>query len=385
MKPRMTRSLLAVVLSLSVFAGALVTVSGPVHADSSIDQKREDIKKRDRQIQALEKQKKQNEQQRAEVIRRMETIGRKLEELDQKIYGLQEKVIAGKQEVQELSKSLEDRQRRFRERMKHIYVKGEMYHLQMLLEAETFSDFLTRFGLVLDLVRADRKNIAEISAAKEELQSAQNVLEKDLAELQKQKEQSAALYGDLLAERKKHEQVIAAIEKEQGHLEQENEEAKKELAELVARASEEARRREQAGQITVAHTGGAFRWPVDGGVLTSKFGMRDNPVTGEHKLHKGIDIGAPMGTPIRAAASGEVLESRTSSGYGWIIILYHGNGLSTLYAHMYSNTVRVEKGQKVQAGQIIAEVGSNGNSTGPHLHFEVHKDGNPVDPMPYFR
>jgi murein DD-endopeptidase MepM/ murein hydrolase activator NlpD len=99
-----------------------------------------------------------------------------------------------------------------------------------------------------------------------------------------------------------------------------------------------------------------------------------------YQLHEGIDIGAPLGTPILASDEGVVVESRVSIGYGWIIVIDHGNGMQTLYAHMYPGNVKVRVGQKVSKGQVIALVGSNGWSTGPHLHFEVHKNGQLIDP-----
>nr|WP_232331079.1 peptidoglycan DD-metalloendopeptidase family protein [Thermoactinomyces sp. CICC 10521] len=126
---------------------------------------------------------------------------------------------------------------------------------------------------------------------------------------------------------------------------------------------------------------GQLAWPVSGGRITSTFGTRFDPVKKVVQLHKGIDIGAPLGTPILASDGGVVIESRVSSGYGWIIVIDHGNGWQTLYAHMYPEHVKVQVGQKVGKGQVIAEVGSNGWSTGPHLHFEVHKNGQLIDPQ----
>jgi murein DD-endopeptidase MepM/ murein hydrolase activator NlpD len=136
--------------------------------------------------------------------------------------------------------------------------------------------------------------------------------------------------------------------------------------------------------LTAAGSGlatGQLAWPVPGGRITSTFGNRFDPVKKVFQLHEGIDIGAPLGTPIFASDGGVVVESRASSGYGWIIVIDHGNGWQTLYAHMYPDHVKVQVGQKVSKGQVIAEIGSNGWSTGPHLHFEVHKNGQLIDPQ----
>lgn len=128
-----------------------------------------------------------------------------------------------------------------------------------------------------------------------------------------------------------------------------------------------------------------FTLPITGAVISSGFGWRIHPVTGERRLHKGVDFAAPTGTPIFAAADGVVTDAGwTDGGYGNIVELRHEDGSVTLYAH--TNRVYVSKGQVINKGQAIAEVGTTGRSTGPHLHFEVQPDGkNAVDPMDYLQ
>ena len=128
-----------------------------------------------------------------------------------------------------------------------------------------------------------------------------------------------------------------------------------------------------------------FTLPITGAAISSGFGWRVHPITGERKLHKGVDFAAPTGTPIFAAADGVVTYSGwTDDGYGNVVELRHENGELTLYAH--TNKVYVSKGQVINKGQAIAEVGSTGRSTGPHLHFEIQPDGRTaVDPMDYLQ
>ena len=129
----------------------------------------------------------------------------------------------------------------------------------------------------------------------------------------------------------------------------------------------------------------SFVLPITGAVISSGFGWRVHPVTGERRMHKGVDFAAPTGTPIFAAADGVVTEAGwTNGGYGNIVELRHSDGSVTLYAH--TSRVYVSKGQVVNRGRAIAEVGTTGRSTGPHLHFEVQPDGkNAVDPMDYLQ
>lgn len=128
---------------------------------------------------------------------------------------------------------------------------------------------------------------------------------------------------------------------------------------------------------------GKFGIPVSAAVITSRYGWRRHPVTGVSKVHTGVDFAGGLGAPIFAAEEGVVTRSGPSTGYGWLIVIDHGGGLQTWYAHMYSNQVLVRAGDRVTRGQQIAGIGNNGWSTGPHLHFEVRRGGQHVDPLPY--
>ncbi|MDQ3974109.1 MAG: M23 family metallopeptidase, partial [Actinomycetota bacterium] len=126
---------------------------------------------------------------------------------------------------------------------------------------------------------------------------------------------------------------------------------------------------------------GELVWPTDG-PLTSTFGPRRHPILGVERMHEGIDIGAPSGQPILAAADGQVVHAAPYGGYGNVVLIDHGGGLSTLYAHQ--SEILVAAGEVVSQGDLIGLVGSTGYSTGPHLHFEVRIDGVPHDPMAWY-
>lgn len=130
-------------------------------------------------------------------------------------------------------------------------------------------------------------------------------------------------------------------------------------------------------------SGGRFGPPVANMNITSHFGGRNDPLGRGYRNHTGVDFGASEGTPIYAAGDGVVTRAGAARGYGNLIVISHGNGLETWYAHMYSHQIGVHVGQRVKRGDHIAGVGSAGNSTGPHLHFEVRVNGQPVNPVPY--
>ncbi|MBW3621330.1 MAG: peptidoglycan DD-metalloendopeptidase family protein [Actinobacteria bacterium] len=133
-----------------------------------------------------------------------------------------------------------------------------------------------------------------------------------------------------------------------------------------------------AGSAGVATTG-PLRLPV-AAPMSSGFGPRVHPVTGQYRLHAGIDLAAPAGTPIGAAAAGTVTFAGVRGGYGNLVIVDHGDGTETRYAHQ--DTIAVTAGQRVGVGDLLGTVGSTGQSTGPHLHLELRRDGQPVDPAP---
>ncbi|NOX30062.1 MAG: M23 family metallopeptidase [Actinobacteria bacterium] len=124
-----------------------------------------------------------------------------------------------------------------------------------------------------------------------------------------------------------------------------------------------------------------FGMPLPDEVLTSDFGLRSDPFTGESRMHRGLDLSAPTGTPIRATAGGTVTWAGAQGSYGELVIIDHGGGIESRYAHQ--SRVGVQVGEAVEAGQVIGEVGSTGRSTGPHLHFELRINGEAIDPTPW--
>jgi murein DD-endopeptidase MepM/ murein hydrolase activator NlpD len=139
----------------------------------------------------------------------------------------------------------------------------------------------------------------------------------------------------------------------------------------------------QAGEQAVPPVPGMLRIPVRGARLTSPFGLRVHPIYGTVRLHTGLDLAAPLGTPIKAAADGVVVSAGARGGYGLAVVIDHGGALATLYGHM--SRLDVEPGDAVRRGDQIGLVGSTGASTGPHVHFEARVAGSPVDPTPYLR
>ncbi len=222
---------------------------------------------------------------------------------------------------------------------------------------------------LLDQVRADQQAVAKAKARMDALVSQIAGLEGDLKsqaiELADAQAEKRELLKDISRERALYERQLAELEAESQAI-------ARRLRALMERGAGRAR-------ADKPWTGRFIR-PVNGR-LTSGFGMRVHPIFRVRKMHTGIDISAPTGTPILAADSGVVVEAGYIRGYGYTVIIDHGGGVATLYAHCSALLVRV--GQEVRQGQTIARVGSTGYSTGPHLHFEVRINGEPVNPAQY--
>ncbi|WP_008311648.1 murein hydrolase activator EnvC family protein [Leptolyngbya sp. PCC 6406] len=245
----------------------------------------------------------------------------------------------------------------------------------ILLQSENFNEFLERryqLGLVFG---ADRTVLQNLQAKAQEIQDQQAVVEE-------QKNNVALIRQKLLSQKQQYEAEAGEQTQLIGRLNQDR--AALEAAEAqLARDSDSIAaliRQKVAAATGVVRGSGRFIYPVNGRI-TSGFGNRRHPILGYNRFHGGVDFGASQGTTIHAADSGQVIFSGWYGGYGRTIILDHGGGITTLYAH--ASQLYVNVGQNVAQGQAIAAVGSTGLSTGPHLHFEVRQNGNPINPMNY--
>ena len=304
------------------------------------------------------------------------------------------------------AKAEEEYQReRWLTRVRAMEENSSVSYMEVLFDATNFSDLLTRLDMVNEVMDYDKQLEAQYIAAREKVETleaqaeamySQN--EANRAELETKK---AQLDADIAAACQLITQMGNDIDDYNEVLEQEKEtqaevealivEKEKELA--AAKAAEEAARQaalatrggsETASpSIGVSSSGTWMMWPSYTTILSSEYGMRNNPVTHVYTLHAGVDIRANYGTSIWAAAGGTVVHAGWNGGYGNCVMINHGNGYTTLYGHMYS--IAVSYGQTVSMGQVVGYVGSTGNSTGPHLHFEIRASatGKTINPMSF--
>lgn len=288
-------------------------------------------------------------------------------------------------------------------RMRDNYARAQTTYAQVLLESRSLHDLLSRGYYVRRIVQSDTELITGIRADIQQIEQDKRLLEAQEREQRElaadYEEQKRAYAGDLARKRellRGAQEVRAEAQEELDELEAEAEamtDRIRMLSELLRRRQEEQRRlarlRRQerrppssAGEpdepdVPEPWRGGLLR-PCNG-PITSGFGYRRHPILGRRKMHTGIDIAAQSGAPIYAAARGTVLLAAYTRGYGNCVILDHGDGRTTLYGH--ASALLVQSGQVVTRGQVIARVGMTGMATGPHLHFEVRRNGVPVQPF----
>jgi murein DD-endopeptidase MepM/ murein hydrolase activator NlpD len=266
-------------------------------------------------------------------------------------------------------------QERLNARAVYMYRNGAVSYLDVLFGAGSFSEFVTSWDLMNRMSSLDAELARESRAAKAEAEAARTTYEEQERIAAERQAQIAELKNTLEATAIEMQSEIDRLSAEAAEL-LAQEEAAAEAARL--RAEEDARRRASGGSTVSAEQLGRvpnFVHPCPGAVISSGFGWRDF----DSSYHMGTDFACATGSPIYAAASGTVIISGYSSSAGNWVVITHGNGVVTKYMH--ASALYVSVGASVSAGQTIAAVGSTGYSTGPHLHFQVEIDGQPVDPL----
>jgi murein DD-endopeptidase MepM/ murein hydrolase activator NlpD len=274
-------------------------------------------------------------------------------------------------------------------RLVDIYEYGDLTYLNTLIAARSFSEFVERWEDLRLLIAANERTVRERRAAESRVAAIEADLERTRLELQQEEEaqEEARSQLDSLANERQNLVTLAAVRRrsvasEVAEMESLSAAEEAQLEGLIVERERELdAQRRAAGIAGGVESGGpgSFSWPVTG-TITSPFGWRTNPFGGGPEFHQGLDIAAPMGTTVTAAAAGTVIMAQWYGGYGNYILIDHGGGYSTGYGHL--SAIYVSVGQSVQRGQAIGAVGSTGQSTGPHLHFEVRIAGKPVDPAP---
>lgn len=336
------------------------------------------------------------------VSEQLHQIQVELDQATENLKNYQQQRVVVEQEIAKNQKLLEEAQARlskregvFNKRVRDIYINGRLSYLDVVVGAKDFSDFANRVEMLKRIIDADIKLIDSIKTEREEITNRKAILEQDRAKvvelenkakeaqavIQKKKDEQTAILNKAQSDKATAEQLEASLQESSNAIRALLQQRQAERAAAAAAAAVAAQGGGGGGSSAAYVQGtGQLSWPVNG-VITSDFGWRTHPIFGRQILHSGMDIGVDEGTPVHSADGGVVVYSGWMDGYGYAVVVDHGNGMSTLYGH--NSDLAVSEGQTVSKGAVIAYAGSTGNSTGPHVHFEVRINGDPVDPAGY--
>ena len=304
-----------------------------------------------------------------------------IEDFNTQLTELQTQVNETTAKLEALQKNYEENEELLAERLVVLYEKGETSFLDLLFNSSSLTDFLSNYYMLEQIVEADTELLESIEAEKTEVENTQKSLEEQKANLKILKAKREQTYVTMQNNKTVQQNYLNQLSDSEKELQQKIEDYKAEEARienLIRLAADQ--------EYNGSYTGGVMAWPVakSGTYITSDYGIREHPIQGVVKQHTGIDIGnAGFGAPVIAAADGVVTMASYYGGYGNCVMINHGNGISTLYGH--GQKILTTVGTEVKKGDLIMEVGSTGNSTGPHLHFEVRVNGSPVNPKPYLQ
>ena len=319
-----------------------------------------------------------------ENLEQLNNISEKIYNYESEISSLETELNTIETEIQKTSDKLNIvetnynlQKEAFQARMVAIYEAGDVVYLDVLLNSNSFSDFISNYYLIGEIAKYDNNLLENIEEQKKQIESAKSLLEekkKNLNVLKKNKEKTAIALENSKVIRNSYISRLSEQEKEtQSKIDEYQTELNNLESQIVALTT---------GNIGSDYIGGEFAWPAPGyTTITSRYGMRIHPILKTARVHTGTDIAMPTGAYIIAANDGIVIKSMYTTGYGNMVMIDHGGGVSTLYGH--GSEIIAQTGQEVKKGDIIMKAGSTGWSTGPHLHFEVRINGTAVDSLPY--
>lgn len=309
---------------------------------------------------------------------RIASSQRELEELNTKITDLQNSI----DEVEEKLKEAEEKYKRQKEilevRLVAMYETSDTQYLDVILSSRSITDFLSNYFLITELANYDTELLEDMKEQKDKIELNKKKLDntrEQYAQIKQNQTKTAKILENTKIVRENYIAKLSDKEKDvQAQIDEYNRQFEEVNQEILSLALE---------GIDTKYIGGELAWPIPGYTrITSKYGMRTHPITGVYKLHTGVDVSAPMGANFVAANDGIVTKAGYNGAYGNMVIIDHGGGVSTLYAHGLE--IMVQVGDMVKRGEtVVLKVGSTGYSTGPHAHFEVRLNGVVTDPLPY--
>lgn len=392
---------LAVLMAGSILLGVVSSQSAYAVTQGQIDSLKEEKEKIEKQQEELQSQINSLEYEQSTALAKKSVLDEQIALTEEEISNLtaqieeyNQLIIEKEKEARKLQQQQDERYELYKERIRAMEENGTISYFEILFGARSFSDFISRVDFISEIMSYDEEVYqdyvdakeatlaakAEIEDAVEQQEAAKLALQDEQATLEVQVEEANVVIAEIQNNISDYQDQYDEMEAEEKKTQQEIDSL---IAELQKQQEEAEAARPSGNGSTGSATGtGSFIWPSTSNYITSLFGTRFHPIFHVYKSHNGVDIGASYGTPVYAADGGTVVTSVYSSSYGNYIVINHGNGMTTLYAHMSQRVVSA--GDTVSQGEVIGYVGSTGNSTGPHLHFEMTSGGSRINPLDYF-
>lgn len=372
------------ILSIIILIVVIATCTGWTFASSVSDlkdkqnQTQQNIKDSEEKLNQVKEEKNETLSEIEELSSQIAESQEQLNKLNNQVKDLEKQIKVVEQELKEAQEKQEAQQKALEQRIVAQYKTGTLSYWEILLNPESPLKFLSNLHMFNKIAQYDNDLINSIEEEKEKIEKNKEDLNNKKSELKIAKADAEKENVKLRNAKAQKNSKLAKLSDDEKKIQAQIDEEEAELANIKKQIQQ------AQSSSNIKYPGGKLAWPTPGYyTITSKYGMRMHPIFHVWKLHAGIDLGAPKGANFVAGEDGVVITSRLSSSYGNMVIIDHGGGITTLYAHGTTRLVSV--GDKVKRGQAVLTVGSTGNSTGNHAHFEVRVNGSAVDPLPYLQ
>ncbi len=370
------------------FIGAVIFVCSSMGLCASLDEVQNQIIQTNKKLTEAKKKEKtvlgtlvKTQQELEQIDHNLANLNNKIGNTVQQISVISTQVNKAESELTDVEAQLSGKKEILNKRLRTLYMHGYQNWLIYLFGGKDFTDFVSRFETVgrfakidINMIQSLQEQQKLITDKKQEIVQKQQELNDQKELFVQLKDQNKQAMNNKLEVTQKKQKELEIIQGSRNELEK----ALDELEQTSKQIEAEIRQYQEKNQTTLGT--GKYIWPIRGRIVQS-FGWRMHPILRRRQYHTGLDIAIEYGTPILAADSGVVIFAGYNGGYGKMLLIDHGSGFSTLYGH--ASSLLVDKGQTVVKGQIVAKVGTTGLSTGPHLHFEIRKNGTPVNPRDY--
>ena len=301
-----------------------------------------------------------------------------LDELNYKIEQKENEISKIEKDLETVTKKYNEQKDLLDARLIAMYETDNTNYLDVVLGSKSVSDFISSYYLISELTSYDMDLLELVENQRKQIEDQNNKLSAQKSSLEQEKSTQQKTQIALSNTKILRQNYIEKLSQAEQELQAKIDEYNSQINEVES----EIRKLALTVSFGEDYKGGPMQWPINGHyTITSNYGMRTHPITGVYKLHTGVDISATIGDDFTSMADGIVVKAEYNSAYGNMVVIDHGGGVQTLYAH--GSQIIAQVGQEVKAGDVVLKVGSTGYSTGPHAHFEVRVNGNPVNPLDY--